>query len=178
MSSKEVLLDALRKYDGTIVFVSHDREFIEHLATRVVELAPDRDSPERPSVVRDFPGDYAYYAWRLAREAGDEDGSDLTVAPERTAAGTHAESIPHEELKRRRGAARKLEREIDEAFGCVEELEARKTALHTELSKPEIYADGDEAQRVTAELATVETELERATHRWEELVAEHERLAP
>jgi ATP-binding cassette subfamily F protein 3 len=65
MASKDVLLDALKQFGGTIVFVSHDREFIEELATRVVELRPDPGKPEAASRVSDFPGDYHYYAWRL-----------------------------------------------------------------------------------------------------------------
>src|SRR6056297_3655555 len=59
--SKDVLLEALKKYAGTLVFVSHDRYFIEHLATRVLELGT-----EGP---RNFPGDYQYYLYRLEQEA-------------------------------------------------------------------------------------------------------------
>jgi ATP-binding cassette subfamily F protein 3 len=62
--SKDVLLDALVRYPGTLVFVSHDRYFIEQLATRVLELEGGR--------ARVFPGDYAYYLWRKQRELEGE----------------------------------------------------------------------------------------------------------
>jgi ATP-binding cassette subfamily F protein 3 len=67
MSSKDVLLDALKSFSGTVVFVSHDRRFISELADRVVELS--RPHERAQTAVRNFPGDYEYYLWRLEQEA-------------------------------------------------------------------------------------------------------------
>ncbi len=67
--SKDVLLEALVRYPGTLVFVSHDRYFIEKLATRVLELEAGR--------ARVFPGDYAYYLWRKQKEAAGEDAAGV-----------------------------------------------------------------------------------------------------
>ena len=64
MHSKDVLLDALKDFGGTVIFVSHDRGFIENLSTRVLEL--------KPGQFRLFPGDYKYYMERLEREANGE----------------------------------------------------------------------------------------------------------
>ena len=61
MHSKDVLMDALKDFGGTVIFVSHDRGFIEGLSTRVLEL--------KPGTYRTFPGDYAYYMQRLEDEA-------------------------------------------------------------------------------------------------------------
>ena len=60
MHSKDVLLDALKDFGGTVIFVSHDRGFIEGLSTRVLELTPGR--------ARNFPGNYTYYLERLKAE--------------------------------------------------------------------------------------------------------------
>ena len=84
LHSKDVLLDALKDFGGTVVFVSHDRGFIQSLATRVLELSPPPESLEgmveaRTSCgrARNFPGSYEYYLERIAAEAeGREAGSD------------------------------------------------------------------------------------------------------
>jgi len=67
LHSKDVLLDAMRAFGGTVIFVSHDRAFIEGLATRVLELTASGSGT--PSRVRSFPGDYRYYLERIEREA-------------------------------------------------------------------------------------------------------------
>ena len=56
INSKDILLEALQDYSGTLLFVSHDRYFIENLATRVIEISGGG--------VTDYPGDYEYYLWR------------------------------------------------------------------------------------------------------------------
>jgi ATP-binding cassette subfamily F protein 3 len=69
MRAKDILLESLEKYNGTVVFVSHDRYFIDKLATRVFEIGGGR--------VEAFPGNYEDYAWRKQRDAssGDSAGS-------------------------------------------------------------------------------------------------------
>ncbi len=81
LHSKDVLLDALKDFGGTVVFVSHDRGFIQSLATRVLELSPPQESLEGRAGVaqagtptsygraRNFPGSYEYYLERIAAEA-------------------------------------------------------------------------------------------------------------
>src|SRR5271167_4920832 len=65
MRAKDVLLESLEKYNGTVVFVSHDRYFIDKLATRVFEIGGGR--------VEDFPGNYEDYLWRKQRQTSFED---------------------------------------------------------------------------------------------------------
>src|SRR4029077_11716539 len=61
MQAKDVLLEALRKYTGTVVFVSHDRYFIDNLATRIFEIEGGR--------LTDYPGNYEDYRWQKERQA-------------------------------------------------------------------------------------------------------------
>jgi len=65
MRAKDVLLESLEKYNGTVVFVSHDRYFIDKLATRVFEIGGGR--------IEDFPGNYEDYLWRKQRQTSFED---------------------------------------------------------------------------------------------------------
>jgi ATP-binding cassette subfamily F protein 3 len=69
LHSKDILLDALNAFTGTIIFVSHDRAFMEALSTKTLELRPA--GPESPGTHRLFYGNYAYYLDRLNREAED-----------------------------------------------------------------------------------------------------------
>ncbi|MDR2134466.1 MAG: ATP-binding cassette domain-containing protein, partial [Treponema sp.] len=73
--SKDLLLDTLKKFGGTIVFVSHDRAFMEALSTKTLELSGA--GPEEPARARLFYGNYAYYLERIEREAGGNEGGSL-----------------------------------------------------------------------------------------------------
>lgn len=200
MASKEVLLGALQQFGGTIVFVSHDREFIEKLATRVVELAPDNSAPTQPSVVRDFPGDYAYYAWRLGNEGTEQARADGTRAgarsdtraPDSQTAGAESQTgtasspprakapatpeLTHAEQKARRSRIQKLEREIADVQAAIDDLESRAQEIHDEMARPEVYADGTRVAGLSNELGQVEKRIEEQSARWERLVEEHEKL--
>ena len=97
LHSKDVLLDALKDFGGTVVFVSHDRGFIQSLATRVLELSPPQESLEGEAGVaqagtptscgraRNFPGSYEYYLERIAAEAEGRE-----VVPGQLGAGSGA----------------------------------------------------------------------------------------
>ncbi|MGP1595031.1 MAG: ABC-F family ATP-binding cassette domain-containing protein [Treponema sp.] len=69
LHSKDVLLDALQRFEGTVIFVSHDKFFIQGLATRVFELTASASGDTAvPSRIRNFPGSYDYYLYRIAQE--------------------------------------------------------------------------------------------------------------
>src|SRR5690606_980755 len=60
LASKDILQDALRRFEGTVIFVSHDHDFIQALADRVLEVRIHPTRPAGPRQVRNFPGDYEY----------------------------------------------------------------------------------------------------------------------
>ena len=70
LHSKDVLLDALQRFEGTVIFVSHDKFFIQGLATRILELTASA-TPGAGTRIRNFPGTYDYYLYRIAAEAAD-----------------------------------------------------------------------------------------------------------
>ena len=74
LRAKDVLLDSLQEYSGTLVFVSHDRYFIDKLATRVFEVGEGQ--------VRVYPGNYEDYLWRKSAQAGRGRASALALPPE------------------------------------------------------------------------------------------------
>ena len=170
MHSKDVLLDALKSFGGTVIFVSHDRGFIEDLATRVLELAPGRH--------RSFVGGYRYYLQRLADEVAGvvpmaaPAGNDGAVRD----AGTDTAPIgggkqDWEARKQQEADRRKLEREVARLEAAIATAEAALSAVHDELSLPEVYSDGVKARAVQQRADALEAELNSLNAAWETAAA-------
>ncbi len=159
MHSKDVLLDALTDFGGTVVFVSHDRGFIEALATRVLELSPGR--------FREFPGGYRYYQERLAAEQ-----QGASAVPERRAAAEpeaapSASRLSWEESKRLQAERRKLEREVQRLEAEIAAAEERKRLLEQRLAEPDVYSNGEKARQVQSEVAAAAALLDGLSEEWE-----------
>jgi ATP-binding cassette subfamily F protein 3 len=170
LSSKDVLLAALSEFPGTILFVSHDRHFIEHLATRVLEV--------KAGAARSFPGDYEYYLRRTAQEQADGDGLAATVIPP-----PRAPSLPEEteqsvtqrarlEDKRLKSALRSLEREEEQLMARIEKLEEERRSIEQTMALPEAYSDGERMRQLDRDLKANAQEHQRLTARWEEVASE------
>jgi ATP-binding cassette subfamily F protein 3 len=161
--SKDVLLDALMDFGGTLVIVSHDRYFLEKIADRVLEL----DN----GVGTMFLGDYAYYRWRR-REGSSIDPDDSSregKSPVQiTAAGPADNALSREEQKKRRTLINRLRKEEESLTVRLEEKERKASELKLELERPENYSDPDKAYTLSAELMQVEERIEQITAAWEE----------
>jgi ATP-binding cassette subfamily F protein 3 len=167
MRAKDVLLEALQEFSGTIVFVSHDRYFLEHLANRVFEIADGE--------VRVFPGTYADYLWRKEGGAAQTPTLDdvlIGVPP--------AEPIPLPAPKpapARRMNPMKLKQMQDEA----KQLEERIAELETRIQRSELglseFAGPEEAARLANLLEEQRAELEQAMTQWESVTAQIEATA-
>ena len=178
LHSKDVLLDALQHFDGTILFVSHDKFFIQKLATRVLELtaAPQIGASPR---TRNFPGTYDYYLYRIAQEntAGaaqaDQASSSKTSAGQGQAASpsakktTDAES--YEMQKKQRAEKRKRDKEEDRIMTALTETEEKIKALETLLTQPEIYKDGEKIKSIQTEIAALHETSAQLIKAWETL---------
>ena len=164
LMSKDVLLDALKRYSGTVVFVSHDRQFIESLADRVLELQGGR--------ARSFAGDFEYYRWRIQQEAGageDEACRSKKDSPaEQQAEPSNAERF-RREVKEQQAELRRLLREEERLLHRLEELAVEKAHLEQELGREEVYRDGKQVRVVKARLEQNIDEQERLTRRWEDI---------
>ncbi len=164
--AKDVLLEALEKFTGTVVFVSHDRYFIEHLANRVFEIADGE--------VRVFPGNFADYLWR--KEGGAEKVptiSDVLIGV--PPAEPIAISAPPAKAKRLNPI--KLQQMQNQA----QELEDRIAELESQIQRSEAafsdFAGADEATRLSNLLESRRSELATAMSAWEELTREIEATA-
>ncbi len=171
MQSKDVLLDALLQFTGTVIFVSHDRYFIDRLANRVVELSPD-EAEYAPSRMRVYPGNYEYYLYRCAQlhpevAANERDAKAAPTSVQTSEASTTKKGF--EDEKRRKSQLRKLRREEEEIMVSLEALEAEETAMQHELSRPDVYVDGEQVRRISSLMAATKSRHASLTSRWEEL---------
>jgi ATP-binding cassette subfamily F protein 3 len=182
MSSKRVLADALGRFEGTVVFVSHDRYFMRDVATRVIEL--HRPDQRKPAGLRDFKDGYDYYLRRTQAEAeapqataGRAAAGAASAATAGAAAGAAARSEPEQNWatqKQQKSRARKLEKQEGEILAEIDRLEAEHEGVQEELARPEVYADGEKVKTLTARLEDIDRNRNELTEQWERLAGERE----
>ena len=182
LDSKDVLLDALVDYGGTLVFVSHDRYFVERLATKIIEVGAGQ------AVV--YPGSYTEFLWHKAHPQGQveqagREGQVGRVAvqarrndrgPERAAPQQKTASQPREEKKRadaetrRKARAERARREqIDALETRIAEIERGIVEIETTMSIPGFYSDRAAAQPVIDRHQALMWQVGDLMHQWEEL---------
>lgn len=177
--SKDVLLKALESFGGTVVFVSHDRGFIEELATKVLHLEPGK--------FKYYPGNYQYYIEQVEKQSAGENLSlGLGHSPENSAKqnerssssnGDALRNVPEaasenklswEEQKKRDAEKRKVEKEVSKLEAEIEELENKKSELEAKMGNPEVYSNGEKAKAVQSEINALISQIDQKTQAWEE----------
>lgn len=156
ITSKEILETALNAYEGTVLYVSHDRYFINKTASRILELTHH--------AFVNYIGNYDYYL---------EKKEILTPVSETTsgtnAAEPSAQKLDWKQQKENQALIRKRENDLKKCEQKIETLEAKSTALDEEMAKPEIATNSAKLQEIAHEKEKVETELEELYAKWEEL---------
>jgi ATP-binding cassette subfamily F protein 3 len=165
--SKEVLLDALRSFPGTVVFVSHDRHFIDGLATRVVEVDG--------GALHSYHGDYEYYLAKKGGSAAAAPGVSpvpRVLQPPEGAnpepASKEARLQSREEEKQRQKEERSRQKKLAEIEAAIEKTENELKSIEEKLADPELASDYEALARLGAEHSALETEMERLYGEWEE----------
>lgn len=166
MHSKDVLLDALKDFGGTVIFVSHDRGFIENLSTRVLEL--------KPGQFRLFPGDYKYYMERLEREANGEfsqnDELKSAAQPEKNSQKEEKTETKRswEEQKKLESERRRAEKNVKNLEEQILKLEEEKSSQEAQMARPEVYSNGEKAKAVQKKIDELAEKLEELNLQWME----------
>jgi ATP-binding cassette subfamily F protein 3 len=165
LGSRTVLEDALAEFAGTLVFISHDRYFINRLATKVVEIRDGR-------LVTHL-GGYDDYRAALARDSARAAGpSPPAPSSAPVPAGPPSAGAPGRG-SRPRGrvdpAVRALRRRLEALEGDIHALEARVRELGEALGDPTLYADGERARAVALERRRAEEQVAWLLHEWETL---------
>jgi len=168
LRAKDVLLDALQKFTGTVVFVSHDRYFIDKLATRVFEIGEGR--------VEVFPGNYEDYMWRKEGKTGPTaDGSQSPASPApATMTGTQASNDgsaknTQTEARQKRLNPIKLKQMKERLEEVEEEIVRLEAAIATAETALQSFVSVEETQRQTDLMNRAKLDLEQTMAEWEEL---------
>ena len=163
ITSKQVLEEALENYEGTILFVSHDRYFINKIANKVFDITEEGYNI--------YLGNYDYYLEKreqekIAKKLKEEKIAEVVVKEAN-------DYVLSKEEKRR---IRKLERTRDELIVQIDELESKIKIVNEELMKEEVYTDAVKTQEWNGKLKKLTSELEEKNNSWLELEEELESI--
>ncbi|BEI46107.1 ATPase component of ABC transporter with duplicated ATPase domains [Lactiplantibacillus plantarum] len=181
IDSREVLEVALNDFDGTLLFVSHDRYFINQVATSVVEVSPEGTEL--------FLGDYDYYidkkqeqaeiaaaaasqAAEKAAEAGAADSTSATTAAPRSKGQQNYQASKQQQREKR-----KLERSVAALEEQMTALDEQATQIQTEMAQPEVSADVGKLQDLQKKLEAINTQQEQVETEWTEQAEALEELS-
>lgn len=171
IDSKEVLENALIEYDGTLLFVSHDRYFINRIATSILEVSPDGSTL--------YLGDYDYY---VAKKAAEEERLALIEAenqPEEMETIVEAPSDSKQAFqlsKDKQREQRKLERALTQYEDELATLESEIETIQTEMTKPEYLDDYGMLNELNDNLKEKQDQQEALMSSWEETAMALEEL--
>lgn len=179
--SKEILESAINSYTGTVLYVSHDRYFINKTASRILDL--------KNETILNYIGNYDYYLEKKevqelaafgtatqdradnSAEKGNvivSDGTGENKGTEQISGGGK-QKLSWEEMKKQQAAKRKLENELKRTEDEIAKREAKIEALNDELSKPEVASNSYELNKIHEEQMQEEAALEELYAKWEEL---------
>ena len=158
LEAKEVLEQALQNYDGTLLFVSHDRYFINQLANKIVEI--------KNGIAQVYEGDYSYYLDEKNKQdsASKNESSENReiVEPEQ-----NKNKLSYQEQKLRDSQKRKLQREVENTENKIEKLEKEQKDIQSQMADPAIATNFDKLGPLQEQLNAVQKQLDEANNAWE-----------
>ena len=171
LESIEALVQALLAFEGTVVFVSHDRAFVSALATRVLEVTENG--------FRDFPGSYDDYLAHCGDDHLDASSVALRAKRDKAAAKTASGAEDWEAQKRRSNRKKQLPAERDRLLAAIEKLEARRAFIQAEFCRTGFFEETprETVQSLEREQNELGPQIERLMSDWEAVEAELATLA-
>ena len=160
IASKEILEEALNSYTGTVLYVSHDRYFINQTATRIMDLTNQ--------AIVNYIGDYDYYLEKKDEMTRIYAPAQETAVPE-VKENVSETKLTWQQQKEEQALKRKRENELKKVEARIEELEARDKEIDETMVLPDICTNVAECTKLSREKAAIEEELEGLYEKWEEL---------
>ena len=166
IQSKEILEEALNQYTGTVLYVSHDRYFINQTAHRILELTNQ--------TFVNYIGNYDYYLEKketmtanlLSSSAGSGSVSKETTVSEKE---DSASKLSWQEQKEQQALERKRKNQLEKTEARISELETRDQEIDESMLLEEVYSNSVKCQELSKEKAAIAEELEELYLQWEEL---------
>mgnify|MGYP002605761892 FL=1 len=159
IEAKEVLEQALNTYDGTLLFVSHDRYFINELTNKIISV--------RDGHAKIYNGNYSYYLDEKAKQAAAVQEAEAEQTESTTSANQNQGKLSYQEQKARDSQKRKLERTVSDAEARIEKLENEEQEIQTEMANPDIAASFEKLGPLQEKLSAVQEQLDQANTDWE-----------
>ncbi len=159
IEAKEVLEQALDNYDGTLLFVSHDRYFINELANKIISV--------RDGHAKIYNGNYSYYLDEKAKQAAAVQEAKAEQTESATSTNQNKGKLSYQEQKARDSQKRKLERAVSDAEARIEKLENEEQEIQTEMANPDIAASFEKLGPLQEKLSAVQEQLDQANTDWE-----------
>ena len=163
MYSKEILEDAINSYDGTVLYISHDRYFIDKTAERTIELSKDG--------VTQYLGNYSYYLEKKNEKArlAQLDTENLKTTEINTVNTISDSKADWLLQKEEQAKARKKANEIKKVEDDIESVENRVSELNDLLFSTEINSDSEKLKKLYEEKTSLDKILEQLYEKWEEI---------
>ncbi|MBK0348027.1 ABC-F type ribosomal protection protein [Aerococcaceae bacterium zg-ZJ1578] len=160
IDSKEVLEQALIEFDGTLIFVSHDRYFINRVATKILEIAP--------TGAQLYLGDYDYYlAKKEELELLAKNKSENNIVENLSDVSAGKAQLSYEESKQQKRELRRLSQLVNSLYEKVTLLETEINEIHSAMAAASLENDQSKLMALNTSLAELETEYEDSMNQWE-----------
>jgi ATP-binding cassette subfamily F protein 3 len=156
ISSVDILASALQQYKGSLIMVSHDRQFIEAIANKIWYIENKK--------IKEYPGKYSEYEYR-------ENSSNVTSTIKK-AAKTNQKSISansYEDQKKIKNKLNSLKSKLERTEKHISDLEIRKEGIEQKMLIPEFYSDHEKLVQLNKKLAEIKTEIDSKHQTWEDL---------
>ena len=159
IDSKEVLEDALKEYEGTLLTISHDRYFLNTVVDRILVL--------KPNGIEEYLGNYEYYQNKKKEEYEKSYLAEMEDLPSKTKTQIKEERRREKELKKNENKAKKLIKDIEIE---IELLEKQIGGLDYMLCQEEVYTSPERTREVNQEKSDLEKRLSKLYEKWEQIV--------
>jgi ATP-binding cassette, subfamily F, member 3 len=160
LDSKEVLENALIDYPGTLLFVSHDRYFINRIATKVLELSPEGST--------EFLGDYDYYVEKKL-EQEELAALELAASQKKTASLEPVDKSSYQQDKESKKLERQRKRKLEEIELRITQLEEQIEDYEQQLCDPEVFQDHEKVLEINLKNEKAKAELDELMEAWAQL---------
>ena len=161
IASKEILENALNDYTGTVLYVSHDRYFINQTATRILELSNLN--------FINYIGNYDYYLEKKDILNPQNNTGNEAKVQETVSEPVSVSKLSWQEQKEEQARIRKKQKDLEKTEARISELEDRTAEIDSMMMDPDVYSNSVKCQELAHEKTACETELEELYEKWEEL---------
>jgi ATP-binding cassette subfamily F protein 3 len=160
INAKQMLLQALRQYKGTVVFVSHDTHFIKNIANRILYLS--EDAPEF------FEGDYEYFSWKLEQKEAIEQvpSEDRNAVDTMKSQAKETAALSWKETNRMKNRVKNLQDEADQLLEAITGKELERNKILEDMSLEKNYSNSESITRLLRQKEQVEVEHGRMEEQW------------